>query len=508
MSREAERLAQTQAALDEAPDWQAAVARLARLPGIEYDRCRESKAAALGCRVGTLDDAVREARGRDEPDGQGQPLEFRDVGPWPAPVDGTALFDELVGAITRYVILPQHGAEACALWAVMTWVGDDLDCLPLLRVLSPTRGCGKSTLLEVMAELVHRPLAASGVTPAALFRTIELHRPTMLLDEADTFLKESEDHRQILNAGHTRAAANVIRCVGDAQEPRAFNVFGPKLVAVIGNLPGTIEDRAVRVELRKRAPGESIASLRRDGRERFIGLRQRICRFTDDNRAAIVRGAASASMPTSLPDRAADNWSPLVAIADAAGGEWAARARRAAVALTKPEDLAELSVQLLGDIRDLFDRKGTDRLASQAICDELAQLEERPWGEFKRGKPIAPRQLARQLKGFGVVSGSIREPGGATPKGYYRAALEDAFSRYLPNQPSDPPQRHNAAIAGAFDDPFPPQPVACGGYKRHTPHPVADEIAPEPRETQACGVVADRHPENAAGGNQPMRGSL
>jgi len=48
----------------------------------------------------------------------------------------------------------------------------------------------------------------------------------LLLDEADTYAKESEEIRGIINAGH-RADGAVIRNVGDNFEPRTFDVFSP-----------------------------------------------------------------------------------------------------------------------------------------------------------------------------------------------------------------------------------------------------------------------------------------
>lgn len=505
MSRQDDRLEQTQAALDQVPGWEVAVARLAKLPPIEYDRCREAEAQALDCRAATLDAEVKKARGDGASEGQGKPLEFPAVESWPQPVDGAELLTDLVAVIRRYVVLSEPEALAVALWAVMTWLTDDLDCLPILRVLSPTKGCGKTTLLDVVGELVCRPLPVSGISSAALFRVIEQAGPTLLLDEADTFLKESEDHRQILNAGHTRTAAQVIRTVGEDHEPRCFNVFGPKLLAGIGDLAGTIEDRAVRIILRKKAPGESIGSLRRDGREQFVILRQRVCRWATDHRRAVGDLARRVPVPEVLPDRAADNWSPLLAIADTAAGDWQAHARDAAVKLTRPDDLAELPVLLLGDICDLFDREGKDRLASQTICDELAKLEERPWGELNRGKPITPRQLARYIRGFGVVSGTIRLDGGSTAKGYYRTALEDPFARYLQKRHADPAQRHNAGKIEHSGAPLASHGDSCDGYKRHTLNPVTFGNSLKPMEMQVGDVVTDAKTETAFGGAKLVR---
>lgn len=44
-------------------------------------------------------------------------------------------------------------------------------------------------------------------------------KPTMLIDEADTFLCDNDELRGVLNTGHTRATAYVIRTVGEDHEP-------------------------------------------------------------------------------------------------------------------------------------------------------------------------------------------------------------------------------------------------------------------------------------------------
>jgi putative DNA primase/helicase len=156
-------------------------------------------------------------------------------------------------------------------------------------------------------------------------------------------------------------------------------------------------------------------------------------------------------IPEALDDRAADNWRALLAIADCAGGEWPSRARDAAIALSSSRAEADSAagVTLLEDIRDLFDELGTDRLSSEQIIAALVKNEERPWAEWRNGKPITPRGLAKLLKPFAISSGSIRLRSDETPKGYYRDSFEDTFTRYLPTPNSATvPQR---AIGAEFD---------------------------------------------------------
>jgi putative DNA primase/helicase len=108
--------------------------------------------------------------------------------PWPDPVDGAALLDAVAKAIRRHVVMPDNAADACALWVAHTYVVTRFLVSPRLCVRSVVKQCGKTTLLDVLERLVLRPLQTTNVTPAAIFRVVEAHRPTLLIDEADTFL--------------------------------------------------------------------------------------------------------------------------------------------------------------------------------------------------------------------------------------------------------------------------------------------------------------------------------
>jgi len=106
----------------------------------------------------------------------------------------------------------------------------------------------------VVHELVRRPLLATNIAPAPLFRCVEEFRPTLLLDEADAWLKENEELRGILNGGHSRKTAKVIRCVGDEHDVRAFSTFCAKAVAGIGRLADTLEDRSIIIPMKRKRP--------------------------------------------------------------------------------------------------------------------------------------------------------------------------------------------------------------------------------------------------------------
>ena len=77
----------------------------------------------------------------------------------------------------------------------------------------PTKRCGKTTVLILLQYMTPRSELASNISASALFRYVEEVQPTLMIDEADSFIKDNEEMRGILNSGHTKTAAYVIRNV-------------------------------------------------------------------------------------------------------------------------------------------------------------------------------------------------------------------------------------------------------------------------------------------------------
>jgi hypothetical protein len=429
--------------IDDGNETDAAIKRLAKLTPIEYERERKSAAEKLGIgRVSVLDNAVKAARGENgDTKGQGRPLELPTIEPWPEPLNGADLLDDICNAVKRYLVLPEGSAEVLALWATHTHAFECFEHSPRLAITSPEKGCGKTTTLDVLGELVARALPTSNATTAAIFRTIEKAKPTLLIDEADTFLGENEGLRGVLNAGHRRGG-EIIRTVGDDHEPRQFSTWGSAAIAMIGRLPDTLEDRSVSIALRRRRPTEKVQQFRSDRVQDLKQLARKIARWCDDNRQNL---AAHDPNTGTLVNRAADNWRPLLSIADLAGGRWPERARAVAEAAETAKQDQSKRTMVLSDIRDIFAaRPETDRLRSAEMAEALGAMENRPWSEWRNGKPMTPAALARLLAPFGITPGTKRE-GEATFKGY----LLSAFRRHLPRTSQiKPSHRHNPITTG------------------------------------------------------------
>ena len=408
------------------------VVELSGLTEIKYGLARASAAKELGIPVGLLDKLVKQARRApgDTADG----VVFADVEPCDAETDPAALLNEICGTIRRFVVCEPEVGVAVALWIVFTWLIDRVGVAPLLVITAPEKRCGKSQLLSLVGFLSSRPLPASNISSAAVFRVVEAHSPTLLLDEADTFMKENEELRGIVNSGHTRQSAFVIRTVGDEHEPKRFSTWGAKAIAGIGRLPETTLDRAVVVELKRKLPSEKTDRLRHADRGQFERLCRMLARFAADNGAAIE--AARPDLPEALNDRAQDNWEPLLAIADRAVGRWPAMARSAALKLSgAAQEATSSSEELLSDVRAVFDATGDEKISTADLLRALIGKEESPWAAYHAGKPMTARNLAKRLGEYSIKSTNVRF-GHEVQKGFHRSQFADAFARYLPQAPS------------------------------------------------------------------------
>ncbi len=401
--------------------------RLAALDPIAYDIQREAVAKTLSVRVSTLDQEVKKAREsllNDKRDGF-----FNIIEPWPEPVDGAELLDNVCDTIARFIICEPETRVAATLWIALTWLIDVVQVAPLAIITAPEKRCGKTQFLDLMGRLSRSPLVASSISPAAVYRVIEAHRPTLLIDEADSFMKDNEELRGVINSGHTRTSAYVIRTVGDDHEPRQFSTWGAKVLCGIGTLPETLMDRAIILELRRKLQNEKVSRLRHAQADMFPTLASKLARFTSDNEHRIK--AARPVIPEALNDRAQDNWEPLLAIADCAGGHWPETARKVALKISGGEqESLSTGAELLADIKAAFDQDHSMRLGTATLIERLCSDDMAPWVTWNRGKPLSPRQLANRLGDYDIRVRKLRIDGSPL-QGFERSQFEDAWARYL-----------------------------------------------------------------------------
>ncbi|MFJ5883247.1 DUF3631 domain-containing protein [Kitasatospora cineracea] len=375
----------------------------------------------------------------------GSPLKSHTGHDQAEPEDGAALLDAVEAHHRRFNVFPSEAAYvAVVLWDAHAHLLDCFDSTPRIAFLSPEPGSGKSRAMEVINTLTPRAMFTTDVSPAALFRSVSdpEARPTVLFDEVDTTFGPkaagNEDLRGLINSGHRRSG-EVHRCVGDggSQTVQAFPVYAALAMGGLGDLPDTIMSRSIIIRMRRRAPNEKIEPFReRKNVPEGHVLRKRLAAWADSVREHLID--VWPEMPEGISDRPADVWEPLLAVADAAGGHWPARARAACLELVnaaKANDKGSVGIRLLADLRDIFGP--AERMLTSDLLGKLAELDDAPWADLD-GKPITSRALARMLGDYVTADGdpikprTIKTGPRSGAKGYYAADLADAWLRYCP----------------------------------------------------------------------------
>ncbi len=363
------------------------------------------------------------------------------------PVSGAEILDSVMGFIRRFVSLTESQARVASLWVAHTHAMETAEFTPYLDINSAEKESGKTRLLEVLKVLVANPWGTENASAPAMVRKIhggfETGKPvkpvTVLFDERDSQAgadkERAEAIRGILNSGYERGGC-YSRCVGEGAKMAVvdFSTFGAKALAGIGRVTDTVESRSVPIRMKRARRGE-VAKFRRHGQEgrKILGegaeLKARLAVWCAANLKALAN--AQPEVPDALSDRQADVCEPLLAIGDAAGGDWPEAARAALVKLCGEAQADDQSprVRLLQDARCIFADKQVNEITSVDLCGLLNQIEEGPWGDWSKGKPLSPAKLARLLKPFEIYPRQIKN---GQARGYRLSDFQEGFSLYLP----------------------------------------------------------------------------
>lgn len=459
---------------------QESIQRLSKLSLIEYDRVRVDAAESLGVRVSALDAEVKQARKNNTE----EQSPIQDTEPYPQSVNLVDVLNEIRTAFNRHAILPPYADVAMALWCTFTWFIEGAQIAPLLVIRAPESECGKTTVKDIVELFVKRPLSNEGITLAALFRVVEQFQPTLLLDDADSWLlRDPKDERHsLINSGHKRGG-KVLRCAPDTFDLQSFSTFCAKAIVFIGKSKDTLHNRSIEIVLRRKVAGETIIPLRNAARDQFNLIRTKLARIEKDYLLGFTQ--AKPSLPPGLENRAADNWEPLIAIADLAGGQWPELARGAALGLIKNrEPVVSINIELLTDIEQIFETIKTDKIRTAELVEALCADEEALWSTYNRGRPITPREISQRLSEYGIKSKTIRFGFNDTAKGYELKQFKDAFERYLQSSPENSTLAVTASQSNEYED----LSVTDDFFQDL---PVPKTVTPESLPTGHCDVVTD-----------------
>lgn len=145
------------------------------------------------------------------------------------------LVAQISAFLHRYVDLSASFGEIAPYYVLLTWVYDAFRDLPYLRFRGDY-GTGKTRALLALGSLCYKSFFASGAsTVSPIFHILDVFRGTLILDEADLrFSDATAQLTKILNNGNADGLP-ILRTMSNRHgelSPRAFKVYGPKIVAM------------------------------------------------------------------------------------------------------------------------------------------------------------------------------------------------------------------------------------------------------------------------------------
>lgn len=410
------------------------------LSSIEYDKKRKEIAKKHSIRVITLDDIREKYSIVDVPGTESDQEMFSELEPWPSDVNGKALLDSIRKDLNSYCSLPEHCDVAVTLWVIACYLINNFRIFPKLAANSPQKRCGKTTFLEFLASVCPKALMTSNLSGPVIFRIIDKHQPTLIIDELDTFMDKNDELRGIINSGHTRSGAHVIRCVGEDNEPQKFSTWSAMALARIGEWASTIADRSIGVRLERKPANVQLKRLPIDLELKHKHHRRQCMKWASENQVLVA--SCDPQVPSVDNNRAEDNWRPLLAVAETIGGDWPTLAREAMKALESQQDTEDEVLSLLRDIQDICaERKDWHKaVPSKLLTEQLNTKDDSPWPSMRGDRGITSNQVGKMLRPFGLVPGTVKDGAGnkSVIRGYYRERLEKVFLQYIPRKSVTP----------------------------------------------------------------------
>lgn len=462
--------------------------------------------------MGTFDRAVADARSKivmlartpgenhvQEPDPE-----------WQGAIDLGAALTAGLAELQRYLVATEAELATCVLWAAHAHLVNNhtvkLPRSPRLKLESRLAGSGKTTAAEAVSAMCPRPEFMSSYTASSVFRMLQEELPTLVLDEADRSIHQDGEIVTILNAGYRRSTATIRRTVETPDggfRSEKFNTFCPVIIAGIDTAPPTIQERAIRIMLRRAQAGEVAEHLRDGSSPALLTVRAHLAawaaaqvEFTEPPLPEWLRGQ---------PSRTADNWCLFLGIAEQAGGRWPDLLRQAAIAELTGEREPSLVERLLTSIKNCFDVQPVavhansgqerhfapddrERVQTTTLLAFLIAEPGEEWDVANRGRTVTEYFLKTKLRGLLSPPGSSRwhtRQGDRRidHRGYERHQFLDAWSRYLPPPPPDP-----------SDISAPSDPLTVGGKENLEPSHAADAGAEDATAADApadCATGAD-----------------
>lgn len=348
-----------------------------------------------------------------------------------------ALREEIHSFIHRYVDVSPLYEKIASYYVLFSWVHDGFSELPYLR-LKGDPGSGKTRFLIAVGALCYKPIFASGAsTISPLFRILDAFRGTLIIDESD--FRQSDEHAEavkILNNGNVKGFP-VLRSEASANgkefNPRAYHVFGPKIVATRNFFDDrALESRFFTEEMGRRPLREDIPiSLPDSHKDEALRLRNKLLLFRFRNLQK--RKADPELVDRSIEPRLNQIFIPLLSIIEDEGARQDIRDLARAYNRQMVADRGlETQAQVLEVIYEMqrqgaalsvkgitesftarcggdYDRKITPKWIGHLVRNKLHLKTQKSDGVFVIPPDEEP-QLKRLYARYGLASSSVQHP--------------------------------------------------------------------------------------------------
>lgn len=338
--------------------------------------------------------------------------------------DTASLIDEIKSYVHRYVDLEPEFETVAAHYVLLSWVYDRFRELPYLRIVGDY-GTGKTRFLQVVGSICYKPIFASGAsTVSPIFHSLDSFAGTLIFDEADfRFSDKTSEAVKILNNGNV-AGFPVLRCeaVKDGHyDPKAFNVFGPKIVATRGHYSDpALESRFIAERARAGSVRKDIpANLPDHFEAEALTLRNKLLMYRFCNWQDI-----ELPLPAESASRIAQIYRPLLAVVENADDRKTieAYARRSQSFLASLQSHSS-EERVVGIIADLLDAEA-EQLSVKAITQNYI----RKFGS-EHTSPVTPKWIGGIIRN-NLHLHTIKRSGNYVIADGQKKRLEGLFARY------------------------------------------------------------------------------
>ena len=305
------------------------------------------------------------------------------------------IYDELLDFYRDHIVLREQEYHTLAAWVMASWLVDDFHTCPYLALIAPMSS-GKTQVLEAIRQTAYRAYGLASVTPAAIFRAIEMWRLTLCIDEAEHQIGTNTESGQAiyacLLAGYKRGiGAMRAEKQGEDWMPTSFDLFGFKAFSGTKIVLPTLASRSIEFRMRKARPKYDLFT-QSDG----LRLRSMLLwfRFTNLHKHKII-------YPQSDDGRIRELYSPLFTISrllDNEAKENLQKMLEESMQTRKADDRQSTEAEIVAAINELAEQTSGTLTGERVFIYVSELLDMLGWD---RDRSTSTR-LGRSLKAMGL----------------------------------------------------------------------------------------------------------